>query len=141
MRLAGGTASRHTTAGVGDSAWARSFDLVADRLGPGRHTGTRLGALLFEHDLGFFRSQLFFAEGAGYVAERRGRRQHGAELPQWALSLRVGVGGSGAADERALLRHIMLLGVADVFRHLDGLRLAGDRGSGLSEGGGGTENE
>ena len=36
-----------------------------------------LRALLFEDDLGLLGGLLFLAEGAGYVAERRGRREQG----------------------------------------------------------------
>src|SRR5450432_1066841 len=98
-----------------------------------------LRALFLEDDLGLACGQLFLADGAGYVTERRGRREHGAELPQRPLTLGVRVGL--AADQGAFLGHIVMVGVLDVFGNVDHLGLAGDRPGGLSEGGGGTENE
>src|SRR6266567_2215527 len=97
----------------------------------------QLRALLFENGFGLPGGLLFLAEGAGYVAERRGLGQRRAELPERTLALRVGVGSS--ADESGLGRERMRLGMQRMAGRLNNLWLAGE--CSLSEGAGGTENE
>ena len=102
--------------------------------------GEKLGALFFEDQFGLAGGLFFFAVGAGYVTEGRGRGIGRTKLPERAFALGVSVGS--AADQRSLAGHGMLLGVQGVAGRLDNLRLVGKNGdSGLSEGGRGTKNK
>lgn len=88
---------------------------------PGLHGSRfRLRALFFEDEFGFFGGLLFFAIGAGDIAEGRGHGD-GTELPERALALSVGV--ASAADERALGGHGVRLGMQRMAGRLNYLRL------------------
>src|SRR5579863_6956307 len=138
MRVTGELRQAMASLGLGRRAGARRGSGV--RAGTETSRG-RLGALLIEDDLGLLGGQFFFAVGAGHVAERRGRRKSGTELPERAFALGVGVSAASAADQGMLLGHIVLFGVGGMLGHLHWLCLAGDGSANLSKGGGGAENK
>src|SRR5580698_10134171 len=106
----------------------------------GRTCYNGLGTLFFQDQFGLAGGLFFFAVGAGYVTEGRGRGIGRTELPERAFALGVSVGS--AADQRSFAGQGMLLRVQGVAERLDDLRLVGKNGdSGLSEGGRGTKNK
>ena len=76
---------------------------------------------------------MFFSRLAGEVAERR-VVDGGPELPQRDLAFLVGIGRG--AEQAGVSPHGMFGSVLGVAAHLEGLSLAVQDGSGLSEGGG-----
>ena len=96
--------------------------------------------MFFEDDVRFFGGEFFFADGAGDVAERD-RFGNGAELPERAFTLGVGVGVGVSADERLFGGEAVLGGMFGVFGHPDGLCLGGHGSGNLAERGGGAEQE
>jgi hypothetical protein len=81
--------------------------------------------LLFEDDLGLAGSELFLANRAGNVAERSGRLLgDGAELPERAFALSVGVGVRAAADQGMFGSHGMFLSVLRMIGKSINLRMA-----------------
>ena len=97
-----------------------------------------LGALLLKDDLGFLGRLLFFAKGAGDIAERWLLRNR-AKLPQRNLSVFDRVGRT--ADEGLLLGHGMRRRMLRMFGELQDLCLIRQHSSVLSECGGRTKNE
>jgi hypothetical protein len=91
--------------------------------------------VFFEDYFGLFGIRVLEAVGAGYVAEGHGNG-HGAELPERALALGVGIRRIG----QDVLRHgqIVLRGVRGVIGELEWLRVSAEY-SGLSEGAGGEK--
>src|SRR5580698_3255182 len=99
-----------------------------------------LRALLIENDFGFLGRQFFFAPRPGHITQRRRRRQHRTKLPQRTLSLRIAISVS-RPYQRTFGREAVLFRVLNMLRHVDHLRLAGNRTGNLRNGSGGTKGD
>src|SRR5436305_5230424 len=130
------------------NAGGAEFSTMGGRSEPGCAAGLRtrparatqeLGALLIEDEFGFLAGLLFFAIGAGNVAERCGLGQRRTEFRERTLS--VGAGNATASEQRLLGCQLMQVGMKRMAGKLKNLWLAGGSGSDLSEGAAGQENE